>query len=51
MIGDRLYTDILMASNANVDSVLVLSGDTKRDEIENSEIKPTYILNKFDLTE
>ncbi|WP_413494606.1 HAD-IIA family hydrolase [Morganella psychrotolerans] len=49
MIGDRLYTDILMANNANVDSILVLSGDTQRDEIENSDIKPTYILKKFDL--
>ncbi|HEO9720290.1 HAD-IIA family hydrolase [Morganella morganii] len=47
MIGDRLYTDILMASNANVDSVLVLSGDTQREELEGSEIKPTYILDYF----
>ncbi|MDV1855031.1 HAD-IIA family hydrolase [Citrobacter freundii] len=49
MIGDRLYTDIKMAHNSGVDSVLVLSGDTKRDEVEFSSIKPTYILPQFSL--
>lgn len=49
MIGDRLYTDILMADNAKVDSVLVLSGDTKREEIEKNIIKPTYILRSFNI--
>ena len=47
MIGDRIYTDIKMAENAGVDSVLVLTGDTKREEVENSSIKPTYILKYF----
>ncbi|MCZ8924708.1 HAD-IIA family hydrolase [Escherichia albertii] len=51
MIGDRLHTDIKMANIANVDSVLVLSGDTKRDEVEDSCIKPTYILRKFSIPE
>ncbi|EPS5376063.1 TPA: HAD-IIA family hydrolase [Escherichia albertii] len=49
MIGDRLYTDIKMAVDAGVDSVLVLSGDTKRDQVENSDIKPTYIIKEFAL--
>ncbi|UIV26151.1 HAD hydrolase-like protein [Escherichia coli] len=49
MVGDRLYTDIKMAHNANIDSVLVLSGDTKRDEVEESFIKPTYIMRQFSL--
>ncbi|TBL48092.1 HAD-IIA family hydrolase [Obesumbacterium proteus] len=47
MIGDRLYTDIKMANNAGIDSVLVLSGDTKREDIEVSDVKPTYILKEF----
>ncbi|EHM47924.1 HAD-IIA family hydrolase [Hafnia alvei] len=47
MIGDRLYTDIKMANDAGIDSVLVLSGDTKREEVEDSSVKPTYILKKF----
>ena len=49
MVGDRLYTDILMAQNFGVDSVLVLSGDTTRDVVEGSDIKPTYILKEFSI--
>lgn len=47
MIGDRLYTDILMAKNFGIDSILVLSGDSDRYMVENSNIKPTYILPYF----
>lgn len=47
MIGDRLYTDIKLAENANISSVLVLSGETSRDQVEYSEIRPTYILNSI----
>lgn len=32
-IGDRLYTDIAMAKNAGMLSVLVLSGETKKEDI------------------
>lgn len=49
MVGDRLYTDILMAKNFDVDSILVLSGETTREMVEDSEIKPTYILKKFSI--
>ncbi|MBU2933892.1 HAD-IIA family hydrolase [Vibrio cyclitrophicus] len=44
MIGDRLYTDIAMANNASIDSILVLSGDTSRDEVENEPNSATFIL-------
>ena len=44
MIGDRLYTDIEMANNAGIDSILVLSGDTNRDEVEARPKDPTYVL-------
>ena len=44
MVGDRLYTDIQMASDAKISSLLVLSGETKRDELEYSSVLPTYIL-------
>jgi len=33
IIGDRLYTDKLLANNANIDFVCVLSGDTSRYDI------------------
>ena len=41
MIGDRLYTDIKMASDTGIRSILVFSGETKEEDLENSGIKPT----------
>lgn len=43
VIGDRLYTDIASGVNANVDTICVLSGESTLSDIENSDIKPTYI--------
>ena len=43
MVGDRLYTDIQLAINANITSVLVLSGETRRQDIENSPYTPNHI--------
>lgn len=45
IVGDRLYTDIQMAINSEIDSILVLSGETKLDDYKNSTIKPTYVFN------
>lgn len=42
MVGDRLYTDILGATNAGIDSVLVFSGETTKEAYEQSEVKATY---------
>lgn len=47
MIGDRLYTDIAMAVNAEVDSILVLSGDTSRNEVEEQPYSATYVLKNI----
>lgn len=44
IIGDRLYTDIASGVNAKVDTICVLSGETKIENILQSDIKPTYIL-------
>ena len=44
VIGDRLYTDIACGVNAGVDTVLVLSGETKREEIETSDVQPAFVL-------
>ena len=46
IIGDRLYTDIRMGNEAGVTTICVLSGETSREMIENSEYKPDIILNK-----
>jgi HAD superfamily hydrolase (TIGR01450 family) len=43
VVGDRLYTDIACGVNAGVDTLLVLSGESKLQDI--GEIKPTYVMN------
>lgn len=45
LVGDRLYTDILIGVNANVETVCVLSGESSKEDIAKSEYKPTYVLN------
>lgn len=44
VIGDRIYTDIACGVNAGVDTILVLSGETKREDVETSDVKPAFIL-------
>ncbi len=43
MVGDRLYTDIAVGAQAGITSILVLSGETGRQDLEGSEIQPDYI--------
>ena len=45
MVGDRLYTDIRMGQDAGITSILVLSGETSRDDLNSSDVKPTYVLD------
>lgn len=45
MVGDRLYTDMEMARRAGVLSVLVLSGETKRRDLEKYAHKPEYVFD------
>ncbi len=47
VIGDRLYTDILSAINADVTSICVLSGEATVDDIVNGDIKPTFTINNI----
>ncbi|MEG9429507.1 MAG: HAD-IIA family hydrolase [Christensenellaceae bacterium] len=44
VIGDRIYTDIASGVNAGVDTVLVLSGETTISVCNESEIKPTFVI-------
>jgi HAD superfamily hydrolase (TIGR01450 family) len=41
MVGDRLYTDIRFGNNFGYSSILVLTGTTTADMLENSPDKPT----------
>ena len=44
MVGDRLYTDIEMAIAAGTASILVLSGETTMEMLEESGKHPTHVL-------
>jgi len=45
MVGDRLYTDIAMAKNAGCVGVLVLSGETTLDDLNNENEGPDIIVD------
>jgi 4-nitrophenyl phosphatase/NagD protein len=47
MIGDRLYTDIALGSTAGIPTILVLSGETRADEVPGSPYQPTYIFQNI----
>jgi 4-nitrophenyl phosphatase len=44
LIGDRLYTDIAAGRNAGVFTVCVLSGESTRNDIARSSVKPDGII-------
>ncbi len=44
-VGDCLYTDIAAAVNAEAVSVCVLSGDTTKEMLEASPVKPKYVFD------
>ena len=51
MVGDRLYTDIALGETAGVHTVLVLSGETSREDFENAKYQPDLVCeNLADLT-
>ena len=43
VVGDRLYTDILVGVNANVDTLCVLSGESSLEDVKAYPHQPTYI--------
>ena len=45
MVGDRLYTDKVMAENAGMDFILVLSGESRREDLAALERQPTLVLD------
>jgi len=42
MIGDRLYTDIALGQASGITTVLVLSGETKIEDLKDSPFQPDY---------
>lgn len=43
MVGDRLYTDIKMAIDADITSILVLSGESTKETLADSPNEPDYV--------
>lgn len=43
MVGDRIYTDVRMAHNAGAVGILVMSGETTAEIVEQSDLKPDII--------
>ena len=44
MVGDRLYTDMEMAERAGVHGILVLSGEATMEDLENSGMSPSLVV-------
>lgn len=44
MVGDRLTTDKVLAENAGIDFILVLSGEARREDLPRLERQPTLVL-------
>jgi HAD superfamily hydrolase (TIGR01450 family) len=47
MVGDRLYTDIATAKNFDMLGILVLTGETKIEDVENSKTQPDLIFERL----
>lgn len=47
MIGDNLDTDILAAQNVGIRSALMLTGVSTLEEVEKSQMKPTWIARDY----
>ena len=45
MVGDRMDTDVIAGLESGLDTVLVLSGCTTREDVDDYPYRPTYILN------
>lgn len=45
VVGDRLYTDIASGLNAGMLSILVLTGETSKDNVKDSPYKPDMIFD------
>jgi NagD protein len=44
MVGDRLETDVRMGVEAGMSTALVLTGATRREELDGAEIRPDFVI-------
>ena len=48
LVGDNYDTDIMAGINCNIDSLLALTGVTNKEQLEEKDKKPTYIVENLD---
>ncbi|MGV8093096.1 MAG: HAD-IIA family hydrolase [Mangrovibacterium sp.] len=48
MVGDRIYTDLLMAQRANTLGVLVLTGESTLQDVENASFVPDIVTDSIE---
>ncbi|MHA1682824.1 MAG: HAD-IIA family hydrolase [Promethearchaeota archaeon] len=48
IIGDRLYTDIKLAGDTGLTSILVLTGESTREDHENSDVKADFVVESLE---
>ncbi len=46
-VGDRLYTDVACGVKNGAKGILVLSGETRFDDIAGSDVKPDFVFNNI----
>ncbi len=47
MVGDRLYTDIRLGRDSGIKSILVLSGESDMEDVNQGDIKPDFIFESI----
>lgn len=47
IVGDRLYTDIACGINAGITSILVLTGEAQKKDLETTEYNPDFVFNSI----
>ncbi len=47
MVGDRLYTDIALGASSGITTCLVLSGETRREDLAASPFQPDYVFENL----
>jgi NagD protein len=45
MVGDRMDTDIIGGTESGLETILVLTGVTQRNEVERFPYRPTYVVD------
>ena len=43
VVGDRMYTDILCGTNAGIETIAVLTGETSIENMKEYDYKPDYV--------